>query len=105
PEQELMEIHRELKEFRDRVWKDRVTVEESPALSMEKNTNKEKIMGRKVAIVADQGADDSAVQKMKEWLKENGAQGEVVSSKLGVLNGNDKIQIDKTFSTTASVLY
>ncbi|MEX2594613.1 MAG: catalase [Anditalea sp.] len=104
-DQEVMGIHRELKEFRDKVWKDRTTVEESPALSMEKNSNKEKIMGRKVAIVTDQGGDVSAIQNIKEWLKENGAKGEVVSPRLGMLKGSTEVKIDKTFSTTASVLY
>lgn len=105
PQQDITEIQMELKSFRDRVWKDRITAEESPALSMEKNSNKENIQGRKVAILADQGADTSAVQEIKEWLMEQGAKGELVSSKLGMIKGDVEIKIDKTFATAASVVY
>jgi catalase len=105
PQQEAMEIQNDLKSFRENLWKDRLILAESPALSMEKGANKNSIQGRKVAILVEQGTDTMPVKQIKAWLMENGAIGELVSSRLGMLKGNEEVKIDKTFSTAASVFY
>ncbi|MEO7120669.1 MAG: catalase, partial [Ginsengibacter sp.] len=80
-------------------------VEKSEALSMA-NTIKNKIVTRKVAILAANGVDDS-LMKMKAALEAKGAVVKVVSLKLGTFASADKKQIkaDLAFFGSSSVLF
>ncbi|GAA4467582.1 catalase [Nibrella saemangeumensis] len=104
PDHDIQQIQEDLRAQRERIWQNRKTVERSPALSME-NTKKDSIKGRKIAILAAEGADVEQIVSLKNALKAEGAKGEVVSTRLGKLKNLDEVKIDKTFTTTASVLY
>lgn len=82
------------------------SVEKSQALSMA-STPKDSIATRKVAILAAEGVDEKQLTAMKERLLAEGAVVEVIAPKLGyILSENNKsIKVDKSFLTTASVLY
>jgi catalase len=77
----------------------------SAALSQENTTKTAK--GRKVAILAINGVNAEQVMAIKSALKETGAQAEVVSKFKGMIKSEDgqEIMVDKTFLTSASVLY
>ncbi len=82
------------------------SVEKSQALSMA-YTPKDSIATRKVAILAADGVEEIQLTAMKEGLMAEGAVVEVIAPKLGyILSENNKsIKVDKSFLTTASVLY
>lgn len=82
------------------------SVEKSQALSMA-STPKDSIATRKVAILAADGVEEIQLTAMKEGLLAEGAVVEVIAPKLGyILSENNKsIKVDKSFLTTASVLY
>ncbi|MBK9307923.1 MAG: catalase [Nitrospira sp.] len=82
------------------------TVTRSPALSMA-NTVKESIATRKIAILAADGVDDTAIAGMKRALMAAGAQVKVVSPRLGTVTGAKGTQtaIDFSFLTAGSVLF
>jgi len=82
------------------------TLERSPALSMA-NTLKEGIATRKVAILAADGVDDTAIIGMKKALTAAGAQAKVVAPRLGTVKGirGGQIAIDFSFLTAGSVLF
>lgn len=82
------------------------SVEKSQALSMA-STPKDSIATRKVAILAADGVEEIQLTAMKEGLLSEGAVVEVIAPKLGyILSENNKsIKVDKSFLTTASVLY
>jgi catalase len=77
----------------------------SPALSQENTTKIAK--GRKVGILAANGVDAEQIMTIKKALKEAGVQGEIVSKFKGTIDSADgqEIMVDKTFLTSASVLY
>ncbi|MGC4098035.1 MAG: catalase [Nitrospira sp.] len=81
-------------------------LDRSPALSMA-NTVKDGIATRKIAILAADGVDETAIAGMKKALTAAGAQVKVVSPRLGVLKGSKggEIGIDFSFLTAASVLF
>ncbi|MEJ7739833.1 MAG: catalase [Chitinophagaceae bacterium] len=78
----------------------------SEALSMSKNVLSS-IKTRKVAILAADGVNEKSLLAVGAALKAEGAMVDVIAPKLGFLIGqNDgEIAIDKSFLTTASVLY
>ncbi|MFN3378228.1 MAG: catalase HPII [Runella zeae] len=82
------------------------SVEKSKALSMA-STPKDSIATRKVAILAADGVEEIQLTAMKKGLLAEGAVVEVIAPKLGyILSENNKsIKVDKSFLTTASVLY
>jgi catalase len=82
------------------------TLERSTALSMA-NTVKKGIATRKVAILAADGVDDTAIIGMKKALTAAGAQAKVVAPRLGSVNGikGGQVAIDFSFLTAASVLF
>jgi len=82
------------------------TLERSPALSMA-NTLKEGIATRKVAILAADGVDDTAIIGMKKALTAAGAQAKVVAPRLGTVKGikGGQVVIDFSFLTAGSVLF
>jgi catalase len=77
----------------------------SPALSQENTTKIAK--GRKVAILAANGVDAEQIMAIKEVLKQAGVQAEIVSKFKGTIDSADgqEIMVDKTFLTSASVLF
>jgi putative intracellular protease/amidase len=62
---------------------------------------------RKVAILAADGVDLSALQAMQEALREVGAVGKIVAKRIGILTGADGRErlIDHSLLTTSSVLF
>ncbi|MDK2744097.1 MAG: catalase [Nitrospira sp. BO4] len=82
------------------------TIDRSPALSMA-NTVKKGIATRKVAILAADGVDETALTGMKKALTAAGAQAKVVAPRLGLLKGakGAQIVIDFSFLTAGSVLF
>ncbi len=82
------------------------SVEKSAALSMA-NTVKDTIKSRQVAFLAADGVDGDALDAMKKSLEAEGAMVKVVAPKNGKIktaNGTE-VKVDKTFLTTASVLF
>jgi catalase len=77
----------------------------SPALSQEHTTKTAK--GRKVAILAADGVDAAQIAMMKQSLSAMHISSELVSLYGGSIVNSDggKLEVDKTFLTTASVLY
>lgn len=81
-------------------------VDKSAALSMV-GTIKNTIKTRKVAFLIANGVTDESLNKMKKALVDNGAMIKLISLKQGTItteNGN-KIPVDGSFLTDASVLY
>jgi catalase len=77
----------------------------SAAISQENTIKTAK--GRKVAILAADGVDAEQIMAIKSALKEAGVSAEIVSKFKGTIQSADdrEITIDKTFLTSASVLY
>ncbi len=82
------------------------SLDRSPALSMA-NTVKEGIATRKIAILAADGVDETALTGMKKALVGAGAKAKVVAPLLGTLQGakGTQIAIDFSFLTAGSVLF
>lgn len=82
------------------------SLESSAALSMSA-TVKNTIRSRKIAFLVSDGVDDDSVMNMQELLLDHGATVEIIAPKLGALTAeNDTIvPVNKSFLTTASVLY
>jgi len=78
----------------------------SQALSMAA-TIKDSIKTRKIAILAADGVDGNALNKLKTTLTAQGAVVHVIAPKLGniISAGDEKIQVAESFLTAASVLY
>lgn len=78
----------------------------SPSLSLEHRKTGD-VTGFKVAILAMDGVDGESVSQLKHDLKKVGAEAEVISDSASPLKtiGGDSLEVDKTFSTTAAVLY
>ena len=82
------------------------TLQSSAALSMA-NTKKDSIKTRQVAILAANGVDDAALNKMKDMLVSMGAQCKVIAPKLGEISGTsgNTVKADQSFLIAASVLF
>ncbi|HSF34137.1 MAG TPA: catalase, partial [Candidatus Tectomicrobia bacterium] len=78
----------------------------SAALSMA-NTVKDSIKTRKIAILAADGFDSTALSSMKQALTAVGAQAKVVAPRLGALRGanGDEAHIDFSLLTASSVMF
>ncbi len=78
----------------------------SPALSMS-NKPSDGIRTRKIAILADDGVDDTALTAMKKALMAAGANCRVVAPRGGMLigEGGTEIKVDHSLATTGSVLF
>lgn len=78
----------------------------SEALSMA-NTIKDSIETRKIAILAADGVDGKSLSKVKDTLVAQGAVVHIIAPKLGEITAaeDQKIQVDESFLTAASVLY
>ena len=81
-------------------------LKKSEALSMA-NTVKDGIKSRKIAILAADGVDSSSMSSLKSGLEAAGAVVEIIAPRLGFINGTagDKINVDQSFLTAASVLF
>lgn len=81
-------------------------LDKSPALSMA-NTAHDSIVTRKIAVLAADGVDDSALQTVKSALENGGATVEIIAPKQGTLKTNKQktVSIQQSFLTAASVLY
>lgn len=82
------------------------SIEKSAALSMA-NTVKDTIKTRQIAFLTANGVDDAALDSMKKSLEAEGAVVKIVAPKNGKIKtaGGKEIKVDKTFLTTASVLF
>jgi catalase len=82
------------------------SLKKSEALSMA-GTIKDTIKTRKVAILAADGVDGKSLIKVKDSLISGGAVVHVIAPKLGEITSkqNQKISVDESFLTAASVLY
>lgn len=83
------------------------TVEDSPALSMERTKRPGTIKGRKVAVLVDAGFDHDAFGRVKEALMKEGADVKVISMFRGMLKSADgkEIEVDKSHITTGSIMF
>lgn len=81
-------------------------LKESAALSM-KNTIKDSIKSRKVAILAADGVDAGSLNKVKSAILAEGGVVQVIAPKLGSVIASDdtEVAVDESFLTAASVLY
>jgi catalase len=81
-------------------------IESSEALSMA-NTPKDSIQSRKIAILAADGVDGTALQQMKKALMAEGAVAEIIAPRLGEITNakGGAIKVDKNLMTVSSVLY
>ena len=79
----------------------------SPALSIEKMPKPETIASRKVAILAADGVNGAELIAVKQALEAEGAHPLVVSKLGGMIKSADgeSIPVERTFLTTASVLF
>lgn len=82
------------------------SIERSEALSMA-NTIKNTIKSRQIAILAADGSDGKAIDKMKKALEAEGAMAMIIAPRLGYLKtpGGKEMKIDQSFLTSASVLF
>jgi catalase len=82
------------------------TLDRSRALSMA-DTVKDGIATRKIAILAADGVDDTALAGMKKAVTAAGAQAKVVAPRLGNLQGakGAQVAVDFSFLTAGSVLF
>jgi len=81
-------------------------LKQSAALSM-KDTIKDSIESRKVAILAADGVDAGALNTVKSAILAKGGVVQVIAPKLGVVIAadNSEVAVDESFLTAASVLY
>jgi len=81
-------------------------IDKSEALSME-GTIKDTIKTRKVAFLVANGVNDESLNIMKKALVAKGAMVKLISLKQGTITteGGNKITVDGSFLTDASVLY
>lgn len=85
--------------------KGRLTVDASPALSMDKTASS--IKGRKVAILAGEGADGAALGSLKSGLESEGALVEVVAERGGSFTCSlgKTVEVDRAAENGPSVIY
>lgn len=81
-------------------------IEKSEALSMQ-HTIKNSIKSRCIAVLAADGVDDAALNKMKTALLKEGASVKVIAPKLGFIKGKSgaDIAVDESFLIATSVVY
>jgi catalase len=82
-------------------------VEDSPALSQERNKKADSIQGRQVAVLIDNGFNHAELMAVKQFLKDKGAHPKVVSMFKGMLKSNNgqEVEVDKSHVTTGSIMY
>jgi len=82
------------------------SLKQSKALSMA-NTVKDSIQTRRIAILAADGVDEGSLNTMKKALEAAGAQAKIIAPHLGFIGAanGEKIKVDQSFLTAASVLF
>ena len=81
------------------------TIGKSPALSME-STPKKSIVTRRIAVLAADGVDAGAVNRVRKALEDDGAMVKLVAPRLGQLKTDEgNLEIDFSLLTTSSVLF
>jgi catalase len=82
------------------------TLEKSDALSMAHHLNTS-IATRKIAILVSEGVDETSLKAVKTMLESEGTTVDIIAPRLGYLlsDNNEEIKANKSFLTTASVLY
>ena len=85
---------------------DSSTADNFPSFSMG-NTVKDTVKSRKVAILAENGFNYDELMKVKETLKDAGANSEIISLYRGMIKaGNGKeVEVDKNYISTASTQF
>ncbi len=83
------------------------SVQDSPALSMERGEKPNFIKSRKIAILADNGFNYEDVMAVKQALTEQGAMVNIVSMFKGTLKSVEgkELEVDKSQVTTGSVMF
>ncbi|WP_195155561.1 catalase [Candidatus Protochlamydia phocaeensis] len=78
----------------------------SPALSMD-NHKTDSIKGRKVAVLAANGADYATIEKLIDLLEDEGATVKVIANRIGMLKAEDgqDFEIEQSYAITSSVLF
>lgn len=81
-------------------------IEKSEALSMA-HTVKNSIKTRQIAILAADGIDENAIEKMKKVLSGEGAFVKIIAPNLGQIKGKggSVIKVDQSFLTSSSVFF
>lgn len=81
-------------------------VESDKALSMD-HTVKGDIRTRQVAFLCGDGVDEKSISPMRKALQKEGAVVKIIAPHLGTIetSAGNKIKVDKSFSTTGSVLF
>lgn len=82
------------------------SIEKSEKLSLMASPG-EGIQGRVIAILADDGADESSIKKYQDAFKNAGAASKIISTHSGSIIGSEDstIKVDHSLMTTASVLF
>jgi catalase len=77
-----------------------------PSFSME-NTVKDTVKTRKVAILAENGFNYDELVKVKDALKDAGANSEIISMYLGMIKADNgqEIEVDRNYISTASTQF
>ena len=77
-----------------------------PSFSME-NTVKDTVKSRKVAILAENGFNYDELMKVKDALKDAGANSEIISMYRGTIKADNgkKIEVNKNYISTASTQF
>ncbi|MDO1449852.1 catalase [Rhodocytophaga aerolata] len=83
------------------------TVEDSPALSIDRNNKSNSIKSRKVAILADNGFSNIEVMSVKQALQTQGAKVSLVSMFKGKIKSTEgeELEVDKSHITTGSIMF
>ncbi len=85
---------------------DSTTADSFPSFSME-NTVKDTIKSRNVAILAEDGFNYDELMKVKDALKDAGANSKVISMYRGMIKANNgkEVEVDKNYVSTASIMF
>lgn len=83
------------------------SVQDSPALSMERGQKPKTIKSRKIAILAEDGFNYEDIRIVKEALAKEGAMVKIVSMFKGTIKSADgkELDVDKNHVTTGSIMF
>lgn len=83
------------------------TIDDSPALSIERKAQAKSVKSRKVAILLDEGFDYEEFESVRQVLLGQGAGVKVVSMFRGMIRSSNgtEVEADKSHITTASIMF
>lgn len=83
-----------------------VTIDQSPAVSME-DTVTDTIKSRRIAVVLADGYEHSTLEPIKQMLMNDGASVQIISKHRGTVNSADGagMEVDKNYVAASSVMY